>query len=41
MDETCGPDEDCSFDMKMERCECECHSTNTISSSKVDIKNKV
>ena len=41
MDETCGPDEDCSFDMKMERCECECHSANTIISNRGDIKNKV
>ena len=30
IDETCGPDEDCSFDMKMARCECDCHDTNTI-----------
>jgi len=23
--EACGPDHDCSFDMKMVRCTCECH----------------
>ena len=23
--EACGPDHDCSFDMKMVRCACECH----------------
>jgi len=40
IDETCGPDEDCSFDMKMVRCECECHDTNTISPNRVDIKKK-
>ncbi len=25
VNEKCGPDEDCSFDMKMIDCECECH----------------
>lgn len=25
VNEICGPDEDCSFDMKMIDCECECH----------------
>ena len=25
VNEACGPDEDCSFDMKMVDCECKCH----------------
>lgn len=25
VNEICGPDKDCSFDMKMIDCECECH----------------
>jgi hypothetical protein len=23
--DACGPDHDCSFDMKMVKCSCECH----------------
>lgn len=23
--EVCGPDEDCSFDVRMVKCECNCH----------------
>jgi hypothetical protein len=34
VDETCGPDEDCSFDMKMIDCECECHSIQKIEKNK-------
>ena len=33
VNEMCGPNEDCSFDMKIIDCECECHkisSTNKI-----------
>jgi hypothetical protein len=40
IDETCSPDEDCSFDMKMAKCECDCHDTNTASTNRVDIKKK-
>jgi hypothetical protein len=25
INETCGPNEDCSFDIKMIDCECQCH----------------
>lgn len=25
VNEMCGPNEDCSFDMKIIECECECH----------------
>ena len=35
MNETCGPDEDCSFDMKMVKCECNCHDTDKTNSKKV------
>ena len=24
--DACGPDHDCSFDMKMVKCACECHA---------------
>ena len=27
INEACGPDEDCSFDMKMIQCTCTCHTT--------------
>lgn len=25
MGDSCGPDHDCSFDVKMSKCECSCH----------------
>lgn len=25
INERCGPDHDCSFDIVMKKCECECH----------------
>ena len=33
INETCGPDEDCSFDMKMIQCDCSCHSSSNSSSN--------
>jgi hypothetical protein len=26
VNEACGPNHDCSFDMKMVKCQCECHN---------------
>ena len=33
VNETCGPDEDCSFDTKMIPCDCTCHSSKQLSTA--------
>ena len=35
--ETCGPDEDCSFDMKMVPCDCTCHSSKNLPNTSTSI----
>lgn len=35
--EVCGPDEDCSFDIKMVKCECTCHHHHRHQQEKRDI----
>lgn len=29
VNQSCGPDEDCSFDVKMILCECNCHTATS------------